>query len=61
MLPQGVNMTALREVKLLKELQNARIVRLVDVFAHKQNLALVSPSSMDMFCWPYAELRLLSK
>ena len=34
-------MTALREVKLLKELQSPHIVKLVDVFAHKNNLALV--------------------
>lgn len=38
---EGVNMTALREVKLLRELQSPHIVRLVDVFAHKNNLALV--------------------
>ena len=45
---QGVNMTALREVKLLKELDSQHIVRLMDVFVHKNNLALVSAYSS--FC-----------
>lgn len=35
-------MTALREVKLLKELASPHIVKLMDVFVHKSNLALVS-------------------
>lgn len=35
-------MTALREVKLLKELDSPHIVKLMDVFVHKNNLALVS-------------------
>lgn len=34
-------MTALREVKLLKELDSPHIVKLKDVFLHKNNLALV--------------------
>lgn len=38
---QGVNMTALREIKLLKELDSPYIVRLLDVFPHKRNLSLV--------------------
>ena len=38
---QGINMTALREIKLLKELESPYIVRLLDVFPHKRNLSLV--------------------
>lgn len=34
-------MTALREIKLLKELRHPRIVQLLDVFEHKSNLSLV--------------------
>lgn len=39
---EGVNVTALREIKLLRELQGPHIVQLIDVFPHKQNLSLVS-------------------
>ena len=39
---QGINMTALREIKLLREIENPFIVRLLDVFPHKRNLSLVS-------------------
>ena len=49
---QGVNMTALREIKLLKELDSPYIVRLLDVFPHKRNLSLVrsaSASSQSFF------------
>ena len=42
LLLQGVNVTALREIKLLKELTCPNVVQLVDVFQHKQNLSLVS-------------------
>lgn len=38
---QGINMTALREIKLLRELEDPYIVRLLDVFPHKRNLSLV--------------------
>jgi len=38
---EGVNVTALREIKLLKELQGPHIVQLLDVFPHKRNLSLV--------------------
>eukprot|EP00891_Asterochloris_glomerata_P005265 jgi/Astpho2/5265/fgenesh1_pm.00074_%23_26_t len=38
---EGVNVTALREIKLLKELTCPNVVQLVDVFQHKQNLSLV--------------------
>ena len=39
---QGVNVTALREIKLLKELRSPRLVQLIDVFPHKHSLLLVS-------------------
>lgn len=39
---QGVNVTALREIKLLRELRSPNVVQLLDVFAHKRkNLQLV--------------------
>ena len=34
-------MTALREIKLLRELQNPRIIELIDVFPQKDKLSLV--------------------
>ncbi len=34
-------MTALREIKLLKELRSPHLVQLIDVFPHKRNLLLV--------------------
>ena len=36
-------MTALREIKLLRELHNPRLVQLLDVFSHKANLYLARP------------------
>eukprot|EP00850_Spirogloea_muscicola_P000705 SM000002S05785 [mRNA] locus=s2:2182707:2185182:- [translate_table: standard] len=38
---EGVNVTALREIKLLKELRDPNIIELVDVYPHKRNLHLV--------------------
>lgn len=38
---EGVNVTALREIKLLKELNSPHIIRLIDVFPHKKNISLV--------------------
>ncbi|XP_042516601.1 cyclin-dependent kinase D-1-like isoform X1 [Macadamia integrifolia] len=38
---EGVNFTALREIKLLKELQDPNIIKLFDAFPHKENLHLV--------------------
>ncbi|XP_073385078.1 cyclin-dependent kinase D-2 isoform X2 [Physcomitrium patens] len=40
-LKEGVNVTALREIKLLKELQDPNIIELMDVYPHKSNLHLV--------------------
>ena len=39
-------MTALREIKLLRELEDPHILRLLDVFPHKGNLALVRGPSL---------------
>jgi hypothetical protein len=39
---QGINMTALREIKILREIDNPFVVRLLDIFPHKRNLSLVS-------------------
>lgn len=38
---QGINFTALREIKLLQELKGEYICELIDVFLHKRNLNLV--------------------
>ncbi|KAF5179903.1 Cyclin-dependent kinase d-1 [Thalictrum thalictroides] len=38
---EGVNFTALREIKLLKELKDPNIILLIDAFPHKNNLHLV--------------------
>ena len=40
-LKEGVNMTALREIRFLKELRHVHVVELLDVFPHKRNLMLV--------------------
>ena len=40
-----MNVTALREIKLLRELHSPYIVRLLDVFPHKRNLLLVRAGS----------------
>lgn len=37
----GVNITALREIKMLKELNHPHIILLIDAFPHKENLHLV--------------------
>uniref|UniRef100_A0A1D1XSK4 Cyclin-dependent kinase D-1 n=1 Tax=Anthurium amnicola TaxID=1678845 RepID=A0A1D1XSK4_9ARAE len=38
---EGINVTALREIKLLKELKDPNIIELIDAFPHKGNLHLV--------------------
>ncbi|XP_074275061.1 cyclin-dependent kinase D-1-like [Silene latifolia] len=38
---EGVNFTALREIKLLKELKDPNVIELIDAFPHKENLHLV--------------------
>lgn len=38
---EGVNVTALREIKLLKELYDPNVIELSDVYQHKRNLYLV--------------------
>ncbi|KAJ7556215.1 hypothetical protein O6H91_05G074600 [Diphasiastrum complanatum] len=38
---EGVHVTALREIKLLKELHDPNIIELIDVYPHKRNLNLV--------------------
>ncbi|KAG6514557.1 hypothetical protein ZIOFF_024920 [Zingiber officinale] len=38
---EGVNFTALREIKLLKEIKDPNIIELIDAFPHKGNLHLV--------------------
>lgn len=40
---QGLNMTALREIKLLRELNSPHFARLLDVFSYKSSLCLVGP------------------
>ena len=38
---EGINFTAIREIKLLKELRHPHVIELVDCFPHKRNLNLV--------------------
>ncbi|CAH2037063.1 unnamed protein product [Thlaspi arvense] len=38
---EGINVTALREIKMLKELKHPHIILLIDAFPHKENLHLV--------------------
>jgi len=40
---EGVHVTTLREIKLLNEIDHEYIIKLVDVFANKQNIYLVMP------------------
>jgi cyclin-dependent kinase 7 len=37
----GINRTALREIKLLQELRHPHIIGLLDVFGHRSNVSLV--------------------
>ena len=37
----GINRTALREIKLLQELKHENIIGLLDVFGHKSNISLI--------------------
>lgn len=37
----GINRTALREIKLLQELSHENVIGLLDVFGHKSNVSLV--------------------
>jgi len=37
----GINRTALREIKLLQELHHPNVISLMDVFGHKSNVSLV--------------------
>ena len=37
----GINRTALREIKLLQELNHENVIELVDVFGHKSNVSIV--------------------
>jgi cyclin-dependent kinase 7 len=37
----GINRTALREIKLLQEIHHDNIINLIDVFGHKSNVSLV--------------------
>ena len=39
----GLNRTALREIKLMQELQHTNIIELIDVFGQKSNISLVLP------------------
>ena len=37
----GINRTALREIKLLQEIHHENVINLIDVFGHKSNVSLV--------------------
>jgi hypothetical protein len=40
---QGINVTSLREIKLLKELKCPHVVELLDVFPYKKRVSMVRP------------------
>jgi cyclin-dependent kinase 7 len=39
---QGINVTALREIKILRELKHPHVVSMLDAFPIKKNIGLVS-------------------
>ena len=39
----GLNRTALREIKLMQELRHTNVIELIDVFGQKSNISLVLP------------------
>ena len=41
----GINRTALREIKLLQEIKHKNCIELVDVFGHKSNVSIVMASA----------------
>lgn len=52
----GVDVTSLREIKLLRELRSPYVVSLLDVFPHKRKLAMVRIAVVVMVvvfgvCW----------
>jgi len=58
---EGVNVTALREIKFLKELKHKNVIELVNVFPHKRNLNLVyeyMTSDLEAIIRDKANLRL---
>ena len=49
---EGVNVTALREIKLLRELHHSNVVDLIDVYPHKRNINLVfefMPTTLEVW------------
>ena len=64
----GINRTALREIKLLQEIHHENIINLIDVFGHKSNVSLVMDfmdtdleviikvSKLDSLCYDFASI-----
>lgn len=49
--PQGVNVTALREIKILRELSpHPNIINLIDAFPQKKNILLVRKGFQAQRC-----------
>ncbi|EGC38059.1 p34-cdc2 protein [Dictyostelium purpureum] len=48
----GINFSAIREIKILQELKHHNIVELLDIFAHKSNVNLV----FEMMQWDLQEV-----
>jgi hypothetical protein len=46
--PQGINVTSLREIKLLREIKSPYVVDLLDVFPFKKKLTMVSSSARSL-------------
>jgi serine/threonine protein kinase len=47
---EGVSTVALREIKFLREIKSPHVVALLDVFEHKNNLALVRQTASHPCC-----------
>jgi hypothetical protein len=44
---QGINVTSLREIKLLREIKSPYVVELLDVFPHKRKVNMVRSSAQQ--------------
>lgn len=48
-LPQGLDVTSLREIKVLRELSSPHIVNVLDIVPHKKKFTMVSEARVAVF------------